>query len=317
MYHEVDIDLPNNRKSRRLAVLLSERRAWTRVLELWLWADVYALDGDLCDLSDEDLAHAMGYRFGDAVPKDLRNALILSGFLDESGQLHGWADRGKYLKKKRLAMRRLRASRGDDVTDLLPLCGDDVTPDHDQEHDPEPPPYISPPRNTSGPCTECATVSALLLELTGVSPRVTPGGVVEKLHARHREAGVEACLDVVRLVVPRLMASDEFKRFARTDTLFGPKNFPKYRDEVALARQQTRGGVGGLSPSRREVDSTEPPSPEQHLAILDHAIRLQEHRIESDALVKYPRERKKLREELDAMREQRQKLLRRREEATP
>lgn len=123
MYHEVDTDLPRHPKSLRLATALKEPRAWTRMVELWLWACQYALDGDLSMFTDDEIGQAMGYQIDAEIPSALKNILIRCGFLDKSFQLHGWEDRGKYLKKKRVAMRKLRSNRGTCVTPLLPICG--------------------------------------------------------------------------------------------------------------------------------------------------------------------------------------------------
>ena len=257
IFHPVDVDLPNHKKSRRLALLLSERRAWTRIVELWLWADLYALDGDLSEVSGQDLAHAMGYRVGDSIPMDLKTALIQSGFLNENCQLHAWAERAKHLKTKRLAMRKLRASRGVAVTPLLPLGGVDVTPERERESEREIPPLDTPH------CLECERVGKALEDLSGVAVRWTDAGHVEKLHTRHLQWGPEKCLDVVRVVVPRLMRDDEFKRFARVDTLFGVKNFTKYLDEVALSRSPRHDPSG--TPQRRDPNLPLTPEEQEEL----------------------------------------------------
>lgn len=111
MYAEVDVDLPSHPKSLRLASLLNEPRAWTRMVQLWLWAMKYALDGDLSDFSSQEVAQAMGYSL-DAdqdLISALKNHLATSGFLDADGRLHDWKDRGKRLYKKKLALRKWRS----------------------------------------------------------------------------------------------------------------------------------------------------------------------------------------------------------------
>lgn len=84
------VSLPRHPKSLRLAELLGRRRgarAWTHVVELWLWASEQRPTGDLSDLSDETIAKVSGWS-GDAGV--FASALKAAGFVDPDGYLHDW-----------------------------------------------------------------------------------------------------------------------------------------------------------------------------------------------------------------------------------
>jgi hypothetical protein len=91
-------------------------------------------------------------------------------------------------------------------------------------------------------CAECARVLEALNALTGARNgkgyQVDPlKGHYPRLHARHAEAGLEACLAVVRVVGGRLRRSDDpkFRKFARPRTLFGTENWRDYVVEATDA----------------------------------------------------------------------------------
>lgn len=90
-------DLPTHRKSVTLAALLNEPRAWTHVVELWLWVSRHAPEGDLGKMPDAAIAHVAGWR-GDAAA--FVNALRVAGFLDET-RIHGWYEHnGAHFRKQ-------------------------------------------------------------------------------------------------------------------------------------------------------------------------------------------------------------------------
>lgn len=99
-------DLPTHRKSVTLAALLNEPRAWTHVVELWLWVSRHAPEGDLGKMPDAAVAHVAGWR-GDAGA--FVNALRTAGFLDET-RIHGWYEHnGAHFRKQ--AADKVRNSR--------------------------------------------------------------------------------------------------------------------------------------------------------------------------------------------------------------
>lgn len=78
--------LRRHRKSDVLSELLGRRRAWTHVVERWMWASEECPDGDLSGLPAKVIARAAGWtgnadRFVDA----LRGAGFLLG-----DQIHAW-----------------------------------------------------------------------------------------------------------------------------------------------------------------------------------------------------------------------------------
>lgn len=80
-------DLPSHRKSVTLAALTGEPRAWTHVVELWLWVSRHAPDGNLGAMPDAAVAAVAGWRKGS--PAQFVDALRQSGFLD-GNMVHGW-----------------------------------------------------------------------------------------------------------------------------------------------------------------------------------------------------------------------------------
>lgn len=90
-------DLPTHRKSVTLAALLGDPRAWTHVVELWLWVSRHAPEGDLGQMPDAAIAHVAGWR-GDA--SAFVAALRTAGFLDET-RIHDWYEHnGAHFRKQ-------------------------------------------------------------------------------------------------------------------------------------------------------------------------------------------------------------------------
>ncbi len=85
----LNTDLREHPKADRLADALGERRAWTYVVELWMWAGANQPDGDLSEMPDSGVARRAGYE-GD--PVRFVMALRSSGFMDEAGHLHDWTE---------------------------------------------------------------------------------------------------------------------------------------------------------------------------------------------------------------------------------
>lgn len=114
-------DLPTHRKSVTLAALLNEPRAWTYVVELWLWVSRNKPDGHLTTIPDRAIAAVSGWR-GD--PALFVDALRQSGFLDED-DLHGWHEHNGAHQRKQAADKarnERRASEPD--TKINPLTSD-------------------------------------------------------------------------------------------------------------------------------------------------------------------------------------------------
>jgi len=99
-------DLPSHRKSVTLAALTGESRAWSHVVELWLWVSRHAPDGDLGAMPDAAIAAVAGWR-GDAA--QFVDALRRSGFL-EGSQIHGWCEHNGAHQRKQIADK-VRAER--------------------------------------------------------------------------------------------------------------------------------------------------------------------------------------------------------------
>jgi hypothetical protein len=101
-------DLPDHPKSDHLAALLDDRRAWTYVVQLWLWASRVKPDGDLSGLHPSVIAKRAGW---DGDPMVFVDAMQEVGFLDEN-KIHDWVDfqgaHAKKLEKDRSRIRQLR-----------------------------------------------------------------------------------------------------------------------------------------------------------------------------------------------------------------
>jgi len=92
-------DLPTHRKSVTLAALTGQPRAWTHVVELWLWASRHAPDGDLSKMPPAAIAVVAGWRDdGAAFVKALQDA----GFLDGL-HLYAWMEHNGAHHRKQAA----------------------------------------------------------------------------------------------------------------------------------------------------------------------------------------------------------------------
>jgi len=88
---------------------------------------------------------------------------------------------------------------------------------------------LKPPKRGAS-CSECATVIAELNRLTGRKYQgLGQGGSM--LHVRHQEAGVSACLEVVRKMTARWLEHPKMTAFLRPETLFRPGKFDSYLNE--------------------------------------------------------------------------------------
>jgi DnaD/phage-associated family protein len=77
---------------------------------LWLWALDNAQDGDLSGFSPDEIAEVMEWTGKD--PQKLINALIESGFLDDSMNIHNWHEyAGRLIEKRKTDAERKRTSR--------------------------------------------------------------------------------------------------------------------------------------------------------------------------------------------------------------
>ncbi len=82
-------DLPEHPKSEALALALDEPRAWTHVLQLWLWAAKVRPDGNLSGIPPETVAEKAGWKRRDSAR--FLAAIRDVGFLD-GDELHDWRD---------------------------------------------------------------------------------------------------------------------------------------------------------------------------------------------------------------------------------
>jgi hypothetical protein len=89
-YIKVFVDLPRHPKSLALSAALKKPRAWTFMVELWLWASEIRADGDLSDCTDAAIARAAGFQ---GSPKAFVDALKATGFLTEEKTLAKWTVR--------------------------------------------------------------------------------------------------------------------------------------------------------------------------------------------------------------------------------
>lgn len=101
-------DLPDHPKSDHLAAILEEPRAWTHVVELWLWVSRVRPDGSLTGLHPVVIARRAGWG-GD--PITFVDAMRQAGFID-GDQIHAWVEyqgaHAKKLEKDRTRIRQLR-----------------------------------------------------------------------------------------------------------------------------------------------------------------------------------------------------------------
>jgi hypothetical protein len=86
---KINNDLPDHPKSDALASVLSEPRAWTYLVELWLWASRTKPDGNLAGVADIIIAKRAGWT-GDATV--FVEALIATGWLSATRMLHDWEE---------------------------------------------------------------------------------------------------------------------------------------------------------------------------------------------------------------------------------
>lgn len=94
---KVNNDLPDHHKSDAFASALNTPRAWTHVVELWLWASRMKPDGNLADVSDAIVARRAGWD-GDAAA--FVAALVKSGWLTPDRRLHDWEEHQGAIRDK-------------------------------------------------------------------------------------------------------------------------------------------------------------------------------------------------------------------------
>jgi hypothetical protein len=94
---KVNNDLPDHHKSDALASALNEPRAWTYLVELWLWASRMKPDGNLAGLADLIIAKRAGWT-GDA--DAFVAALIETGWMTPERTLHDWEEHQGAIRDK-------------------------------------------------------------------------------------------------------------------------------------------------------------------------------------------------------------------------
>lgn len=116
-------DLPTHRKSVTLAALLNEPRAWTHMVELWLWASRHAPTGDLAGMPDAAIARVSGWNGN---PTAFVDAVRQSGFLD-GACLHGWHEHnGAHQRKQAADKARNERRASESVVKENPLTSDSL-----------------------------------------------------------------------------------------------------------------------------------------------------------------------------------------------
>jgi len=116
-------DLPGHRKSVTLAALTGDPRAWTHVVELWIWVSRHAPTGDLSGMPDAAIAAVAGWR-GDAV--QFVDALRQSGFLSGAA-VHGWCEHnGAHHRKSSADKARNERRRGDSQVENKSLTSESL-----------------------------------------------------------------------------------------------------------------------------------------------------------------------------------------------
>lgn len=102
-------NLPEHPKSDALEAALGVARAWTHLVELWLWASRVKPTGDLTGVADLTIAKRAGWA-GDA--SLFVAALRQSGWLGDDGRLHGWDEhQGAHQAKAARDAQRMRDRR--------------------------------------------------------------------------------------------------------------------------------------------------------------------------------------------------------------
>lgn len=111
---ELHQTLPTNRKTMKLkrALRITTAQAVGHVCMLWLWALDNAVDGDLSELSADEIAEVAGWD-EESADKFLE-ALLSSGFLDGDMRIHDWGEFSGRLIEQRSIQReqsRIRQQR--------------------------------------------------------------------------------------------------------------------------------------------------------------------------------------------------------------
>lgn len=104
-------ELAQHPKTKRLARALgvSVPTAIGHLHLFWWWALSYALDGDISEIDDEDVADAAMW---EDEPEAFVEALRRAGFVDDAGQIHDWDEySGKWQERRNANAARVRAHR--------------------------------------------------------------------------------------------------------------------------------------------------------------------------------------------------------------
>ena len=96
-YIQLDTGYYTHRKTWKLQALLGDAAKWV-MPALWCYALQNQPDGDFSSWEGKELALAIGFN-GD--PSQLQQSLYASGYMTESGQLHGWEERQSYVRGRK------------------------------------------------------------------------------------------------------------------------------------------------------------------------------------------------------------------------
>lgn len=178
---KINNDLPDHPKSDALASVLGEPRAWTHLVELWLWASRTRPDGNLAGVADIIVAKRAGWS-GDAAA--FVAALIETGWMTSSRMLHDWEEhqgaiRDKAYRDRERSEERRAGRATSPATSRATGRGREERRGEEKRGDPEgeraaPPPALPPPAM--------------------VADEVLPAGPEERAEARRSGAVVRASL---------------------------------------------------------------------------------------------------------------------------
>ena len=123
-------NLPDHPKSDALASALGSPRAWTHLVELWLWASRVKPDGNLAGVADLIVAKRAGWE-GD--PVAFVDALTSTGWLTPSRMLNDWEEhqgavRDKAISDREKAAEKREAKRGPSKRKRSPGTGPATPP---------------------------------------------------------------------------------------------------------------------------------------------------------------------------------------------
>lgn len=176
-------NLPDHPKSDLLEDILGVERAWTHVVELWLWVSRVRPKGTLEGLSDAVIAKRSGWAH-DA--ETFVRALIEAGWLTEDRELAGWDEhQGAHVRKvERDRQRRKTKAEGDPGGEKKEPArnprGTRATPEGEREREREREIPPNPPKGEPSDSDIDQVFTAFKSSATGVGKLYTPAAGLRK-----------------------------------------------------------------------------------------------------------------------------------------